>query len=388
MPNTVVIDQDMIAQAWSKDLRVLSVLSDPYTSLVGNIDWRVGNGGIMLPDKVGINVKTSAEMLTEKMSIILPLSGSGITGETSMVGNEDSMSFRTMKAYADLTGNAVILAKYGRNADLERFYDLLGKRTPLLAQWHREIEGKLIREAICERYSSNLSNQLESGYTQYVNSNLMFCGGTAPVAFSKTAATYSGSINTASSAAANLTLARMLTMVEVIADEWKLRPVSVGGSTGYVFVIPRTEWHNLINGSSGSLNELVKYDKVAAVLGPDYAGSYNMLHFVIDPRNPRVDVQAATTTFSYEGPGNSGGRDAAGATIYNVGIILGQAAYFRWETMKLMWQEGIDLNYNREPGWGAFREIGFGGCEYDVEGSATASDRTNDGSALILFPTV
>ena len=368
-------------------LRDEVLMNDPFEalSMVVNTDETK-----TLPESIVAKVTASTGNYSKTITTLKALSGSGVQGRTQQAGNEDVQSMRSLTVYANNYSNAINVETYGIDAKEMDAYSIREKVRPQLARWGKETNGKLKREAICERFSGNLT-VAPTSLTQGLNANIMYAGVAAPVAYSATPATYVTNVvnlKPATPVAANrLSQDNLDQLIQTIQLERNIESIDMGGKSRWVLMVPSRQKRYILQPGTSNFYETLKDGDVRGMnnrLLKHVIGEYGPLLMIEDPRSPMVTVSGGVS-FAYKGAGDTDGRSfTAGNTVFDVAMLLGKGALFEY-TMEEVHYEDESQDYDKNKGIGAFCTKGWRIGEYDLPSGSQTDTSVLAKSSMLLF---
>lgn len=389
---------------WERKLRQEALLHDPFTSLQGvhSTERRVSidNEIYLVLEDGGNNARTKTITLQKA------LSGRPTEGSTaSPLGGEEELDQKVMDLHYTDVSHAVALQNFGIDKLTKDYWGIFDQITPLLAQWARELEGKYIREALLERYSSNLV-QAPHFLTQEFSPNIAVAG-TAVSAwpdFSAAGATHVNAIGDALTAAglgaSACATPRFIQLVEEWATSEKtIEPVYIDGKETYLIVLPSPQARYLKDPAvSGNMGDIYQRQNGLSQTEMQFPGVITRIGRCLiceDPRYPTLSLGGSAGAYSltarYKLPGrgpNSDPRDKT-ASARQVGYLLGKGALTKWMPEPWHWQWEFE-DYDKFGGKGIFASCGYEMVQWDFGDSNTANPPTDntrqqDSSAVLLF---
>jgi hypothetical protein len=374
-------------KAWQAKLQEESQIADVMVDLAGTYNGKKKT----LPNNVIMDVSKDAKKGVSSVTvpILMDLSDSGTEGRDSLLGNEEDQAVKHVTLYAHNVRHGVPTEAYGLDAWEKEGYNLVGQVQGQLSKWHNAKEGFYMREAICEKYASNLTKAPVSK-TQEINSNVYFVSATtSKVTFDTTLADFVTAIDAAApttpTAANQLSIAALNDISSIASVDEAIVPIEEGNKDMYILLVPSnqakllrdstdsTQLANLFAGSDKRGNEN------KAINGE--LGIYHNLILVEDPRAPKVTVNT-TVVFSYRGPGSTDNRAANGTTVFDVCMLLGRGALGKLMLERLHFKEEVQ-DYESVVGVGAIATYGYQLIEFD-EDTETDTSRLNQSSILFL----
>lgn len=332
----------MLQRFWDNKLRMESVTRDPMQMFSGTYSDKVR----AMPNAIQVNVDLKGKR-SHVMTLLKRLSGSGVTGRSTLIGNERDQDTRELIVYANELRQAVNSEQYGIDANEKSPYKLLEAIQPQLSFWLEEIHGMYKRQAIVEKFSDNLTVAPISA-TQSLNENIlvknvvMTTGGQPNYLGSADNAAYIEDIGDALTAAGTTSAAnwdvtflnRIIYQATVV---WKLEALDNGR---FVVLVPSRQAALLKDPQSTESiaglykdSHLMELAKAANV--DQYLGSFGCLDLFDDPRAPIMDLTGADGSWAiavkYKGAGDDDERTTTSGTVFDVGMILGKGAFIKTE---------------------------------------------------------
>lgn len=341
-----------------------------------------------LPEACMVKVNAPTGTYSKTITTLKALSGSGVQGRTQQLGNEEEQSMRSLTVYANNFSNAVNVERFGIDAKEMDAYSIRDKSRPQLSRWGKETSGKFKREALCERYSSNLA-VAPTSLTQGINANVIFAGVAAPVAYSATPATYVSNISAAAPATPasgnRLSQSVLDDLIQTIQLERNIESINVGGKQMWVLLVPSRQKKYLMTPGTSNFYETYKDGDVR---GPNnkvikhVIGSYGPIMMIEDPRSPIVTVNAGVS-FAYKGAGDTDGRNfAADNDRFDVAILLGKGALYEYTMEDYHFEDELQ-DYGKNQGIGMFCTKGWRIGEFDSPSATDTSILAK--SSMLLF---
>jgi len=374
-------------ESWDNMLRMESMTRDIYEDFEGTFS----DNKQALPSGIIANVKLAPSKNKHTVGLLKNVSGAGVTGTGTQLGQEKDQEVKEMTIYANDVSQALNTERYGLNAHDKEAYRILEAVQPQLSRWHKEIRGKYIREALLERYSINLTVAPTSQVKRW-NENIFIKGVTfaAQPAYDSTNADYETNITAAATAGTggqwDVTFLNALN--HWITAIKKLEPMENGR---YAVSVPARQAMFLKDpGATNSIAGLFK-DSHVVEAGTNaykwYLGSYGEMDLYEDPRSPVANVNGAALSSFYKGAGDDDDRyTAGGGTDYDVGFVHGKGSVFIPTFDMLHFEEELQ-NYAKVVGVGAFAGYGVNRTVFDDVGSETDTSEINQNSAAIFART-
>jgi len=335
-----------------------------------------------LPGSI-IAVSKQSGQTSKVLGLIKALSGAGISGRNSLAGNEEKLEILDFTAYANEFKWGVNAEAFGIDAVANKPYALLKLAVPLLGELMEKYKGTHRREALNQRYSSNLV-EAPSSRVQHINANLHVAGVaiSSQPAYSDTLATYATAINTAipdTPAAGNqMTFAAIKTLEKWVLISKRIKPLANGK---YIVTVPTNQKYILMDEDSG-LGKVFKNSTESMKSLKNWIGEWSRFVFVEDFRNSvltATDGASSTLVWSYTTVDDS--RPTVGADKWDVGYVLGMDALIELELEALHLEKDNTVEYGREQRTGAFANYG----DQLLEWADGTDVRRNYGSAVVLY---
>lgn len=318
----------LVQQAWAKDTWEAGIHDSFFAKFMGK------NAASIIHVKEELK-KTSGDKIT--IPLLLPLSGSGVSGDNILEGNEEKLEYRDFNVNIDLIRNAVRLE--GRMEEQKTQIDLRGDAKTALTAW--------LSRYIDTRIFAALTGVQPSGVSYTV---------TAP---SADRVVYAGSATQESeiTAAGKMSTALIGKAKRIaLANEDKaIRPVRVNGRDLYVMVVDQYQARDLKQDSVWLAAQ--EHANVRGDSNPIFSGMLGMYDGVIIHESLRVP------------------RTATGADSGKVShaLLLGaQAAVFA-EGAAPTWKEK-NFDYDNKYGVALGRMFGIEKAAFKFGSSLTPTD--------------
>jgi hypothetical protein len=374
----------LLQNSWDNLLRSESLTRDVYQDFQGTFS----DDKKMLPDGIIANVKLAPGMHNHIVGLLKNLTGEGVTGRVEQIGLEVDQQVKELNVFSNDVSQAVNTETYGIDAHDKEAYRILQRVQPQLSLWHKEIKGKYIREALLERYSSNLT-VAPTSLTKRWNENILIKGValSAQPAYDSTNATYESNISTAIGATASGDQwdAHFLSVLEFwITSVKMIEPMDNGR---YIVTVPSRQSIKIKDASvSGSMAGLFKDSHIVEAATNAYRwylGSFATMDLYEDPRYPTVWDNAGNITAYYKGAGSTDDRGSGTGTQMDVGFVHGKGSVFVAQHEQMHFEEEIQ-NYRKVVGVGAFAGYGVTRTVFDDVGSESDTSALNQNSAAIF----
>lgn len=310
------------------------------------------------------------------MTLLKRISGSGVTGRSVLLGNEQDQDTREQLCYGNDVAQAIATEQYGIDANEKSPYGLLPMVQPQLTDWMKEIRGQYMRQALLQKYSVNLTVAPHS-LTQVWNENILVKNVAMTTAASNdqpdyqnaaSAAAYlediGDALNAAGTTAASNWDVRFLNRIIYWATVVKkIEPLDNGK---YVVLVPSRQAAILKDPqATTSISGLFINSNVLefANVGKDqYLGDFGPLMLFEDPRAPIVKLTGADTSWAvtayYKGAGDDDDRAGVTGSVYDVGFLLGKGALIEGEYEAPHFEDELQ-NYGKIKGIGIAAGFGF-----------------------------
>ena len=378
------VNADTRRLAWDVKLRDEVLMDDPFEalSMVVSTDEKK-----TIPEAAVVKVTADSGAFSKTITTLKALSGNGVEGRTQQLGAEEEQSTRSLTVYANNFSNAVNVERYGIDAKEMDAYGIREKSKPQLARWGKETMGRYKREAVCERFSSNLV-VAPTSLTQGINANLFYAGVAAPVTYDSLPGTYVTNIVAAGN---RLSQSVLDDLIETIQLQRNIEGIEMGGSTKWILMVPTRQKKFILSPGTSNFYETFKDGDLR---GPNnkvikhVIGSYGPLLMIEDPRSPIATVGGGAVSFAYKGAGDTENRNlAAGNTRFDVAMILGKGALYEYSMEDVHFEDEIQ-GYKKNQGIGMFCTKGWRVGEFDLpSGSTTDTSILAKSSALLLCGT-
>lgn len=385
---------NLLQRFWNAKLQQESVVVDPFMMFEG----RYNDKTKQMPDGIKIHVDLKGKR-SGVLTLLKRLSGAGVTGRSTLIGNEVDQDTRELIVYANELRHAVNSEQYGIDANEKSPYRLLEAIQPQLSFWLQEMKGKYMREAIVEKFSVNLTVAPIS-QTKTLNENIlvknvaMTQAGQPDYTVASNAA-YIEDIGDALTAAGTTSAAlwdvTFLSRIQYWATVTKkIVPLDNGR---YVVMVPSRQAAFLKDPQNteslfavfqnSHITELTKqwgYDQ--------YLGSFGKLDLFEDPRSPVMDLTGSDGTWAiavkYKRAGDDDDRTSTSGVVFDVGMILGKGGLIETEYEAAHFEDEVQ-DYNMIKGIGIAVGLGYQRTVfYNDASSETRASTINQSSGLLL----
>lgn len=375
----------LLKQAFEAKLKEDSRTRDIYQDFQGTF----ADNKKMLPNGIVTVKRLSGGTYNANMGLIRDLAGSGVTGRDIQLGQEVDQVLKEMQVYSNDVSQAINTEQYGIDAHTKSAYSVLSWVEPQLALWHKEIEGKYIREALLERYSGNLT-VAPTSQTKRWNENVLVknVAFSAQPTYDSTNATYESNISTAlgtGGASADWDVLYLNAIIEWVTGVKSIEAMDNGR---YVVTVPSRQAIRLMDPSaSDSITGIYKDSNLQEASNnswKQYLGTYgDVLDLYSDPRAPVVGDVAGDLTAYYKGAGTDDDRASAAGTLYDVSFVHGKGSVVKAVHEDVHF-EAEDQNYEKIKGIGAFQGYGYNRLVFDDVGSETDTSQVNNNSVALF----
>lgn len=401
--NALPIEQHV--RIWERKLRQEAVLRDPINALSGvhTTDRKVEvTNEIFIQMEGGKNDQRYHRMVLQKTLSNAPTEGSN----ANPVGQEEDLKQKIFDLFYTDWSHQVSLQEYGIEAINKDYWQIFSEINPKLSLYAREYDGKYMREALLERYSSNLT-QAPHNLNQEFSPNIAIAGlhsSNWPV-FNNTPATWTnriatGLVNAGVGAQASCTIRFIQLAEEWASAERVIEPVTVGGKETYVCLIPSPQARYLkdpvVAGNLGAAwRDYTGLSQEELLMFPGAIGRIGRCLIVEDPRYPTLTIGGTAGNYTLTPQYKLAGRDAVSdprdktLQARQVGYLLGKAAIAKWQPEPFHWQYEYE-QYKKFGGKGIFTSVGYQMVQWDygplnTDNPPTSATRQQDSSVVLLF---
>jgi hypothetical protein len=344
---------------FDKKLQMKALKYDIYTKMTGSyntVKKIMPNAIIMQVDDAALSDSTEA-VITLK----LKLSGNGVYGTNYAIGTEERPVTRAVKIYRNNLRKTVTTPGYGVRRLDAKGYKLYEQHVDDLAVWNEEHEGLERRQAVLERYGETLVyGDTAASVTRNWNRNIFVCGldiRDAVPTYSPTVATYTANIvaKLQSSGGGSIKIptvtqtlnqANLSNISNYCLDQniSRLRIPGLQGGEGFIMTISERQATYLGDPSWSSRNLGSLYKDCAALPEkvmnwPGVLGAYKDLLFVVDVRQPTIDITGTSAPFGlsagYLWPGDDDQRGRSQDTVCDTVFVHGKGSCINWYPEKL-----------------------------------------------------
>lgn len=384
----------MLKQLYDTDLRQQTRTADVLSELEGN--YRESNGkGNMLSKEVVMRVDLAGGAFKKTIGLIQDLSGAGVEGRTEQIGAEENQAVKYAQVFSNDFSHAVRCEKYGIDAHTKAAWGLIAQIQPQLANWRKARIGRYMREAILERYSSNLTTAPTS-LTQEWNENIFVKNVSvdSQPAYSATLATYTEALGDALESAGTTSAAYIdVDFLENAEEYFKYtKPLETLPDGMLIMTIPSRSATLLKRSSSSeSLPGLFKESTGAVIekygknIAKNYLGTFGCWILVEDPRAAVLDKTGSDGSWAltaYYADAGVDYRTGTSGNVYDVCNVLGRNGLVH-TVHEEVHMEDEETNYKKIASVGAFAGEAYQTLVYDVA-SETDSSRRNQNSGVCL----
>lgn len=388
MSHRIASTEALLQKSWEAKMWNESQERDIFSGLTGTYSDQKQT----LADAVTMRVNLPDGKNEHTIPLLLDLTGSGREAAgLNLTGFTESIDTRKFTVYANDLRHGVDTETYGLYAHRNAGYGILEKTQPLLSRWMKARIGKYKREALLERFSTNLTNAPVS-QTQNFNQNILVknvADGTQPT-YDSTTAQYNANIRTALSSAGTGSGAQadmdFFSYLEYyVTTQWKIEPFDDGT---YVVTVPAAQATFLkqLQSSEAFANSYAAANSqkyVDAAYG-QYLMRHGKFHLIVDDRAPVLDhdTSNATLTAYYRDVGSTDNRTSSTNNTYDVGFVLGKSALTEAIAMKPRFDDDIS-DFNRLRSIGISSVVGYHVTEFDDD-TETDTSRIAQNSGVWL----
>jgi hypothetical protein len=369
------VTANLIQKKWDNTLRRAVEASDIFSNFRGDV---IGEGS--LPGTIIAVKKQNGGATTLSMGLTKALSSAPIVGRSALAGSEQKLEILDFTACANEVKQGTNVDTFGIDAVGNKPYKVVEEAVKQLGMYMEKVKGLHRREALIQRYSSNLV-VAPTSKVQHYNSNF-YVGGVAfseQPEYSDTLATYVANIVSAipdTEVAANqMNFDGVRNLEKWAKTQKKIKPLANGK---YVVTVPTNQMYTLMSEKDG-LGGVFNQSGEPSMALRNWVGEWSSLMFVEDIRSPAILATSATLAVTYTSVDDS--RPVAGAGIWDVSFLLGADAVLELELEPINMREDKSIEYGREGRTGAFTTYG----DQIIEYSDGTDVMNNYGSAVALF---
>lgn len=391
--------------AYDKKLQMRATLKDIFVNLPGLFsrnDQAIPNGIYIKVDELS---NSSANKINVTMK--LPLTGSVVTGNSRLLGNEVAPTTKAGTLYRNNYKYAVRTEKWNTRKLDQQYIGVYDQHVRDLGTHAAQFHGKQIRQALLKRYPNDMiAGDLMGEISQLWNPHVFVQGlaDSEQPSYDSTNQDYINNIadamyavtNSWTQSQAGAANFRMLNKIALRALDKKLMPLEIEGNDAFILTISPLSasiyTDPVLTGSHGavwtSFNRLS--DKVQnwyGVIGKFKTSIGCDIYVTVDPKCPTVlpggSAAPWTLTPGFMDEGDVDNRNLSNTKTRDVGILLGKGALAEWEPEKLHMVKHED-DYGRILGTGY---AGVRGVQMLTFDAATATDTSLEyyGSMLCIM---
>jgi len=391
--------------AYDKKIQTRATLKDVYVNHTGLFS----RNDQSIPDGIYTTVDQMSNSSANKINITmkLPLTGSVVTGNDRLLGNEVSPSTKSGTLYRNNYKYAVRTETYNTRKLDQDYIGLYDMHVKDLGVHAAQFEGKQIRQAILKRYPNDMiAGDLLGDISQAWNPHVYVQGATdinQPDYDSTNQdninnivtaiESVSGSFIQNQAGAANF---RMINRIALRALDKKIMPLTLEGNDAYVLTVSplsATMYTDpTLSASAGGVwtdaNRLSeKVQNWYGILGKFKTTIGVDIYITVDPKCPTVmpggSAAPFTLTPGFMDEGDVDNRNYSSGNTRDCGILHGKGTLVKWEPEKLHMVSHMD-DYDRIKGTGY---AGTRGIQMLVFDSPTATDTSFEyyGSMLCIM---
>lgn len=398
---------------YDKKLRIRAQLKDIYVNLPGLYQRQgqaIPNGIYMKIDEMG---QVSNEKITVSMK--LPLSGSVVTGNRRLLGNEVAPTVKNGSIYRNNYKFAVRTETYNTRELDQRAMGLFDMHVKDLGTHASQFEGLQIRQALIKKFPTDMiDGDLAGVISQSWNPNVHVAGATdlnqpsydtnnQNFINNIVASMYSvgGQLDNVQAGSATF---RLMNKIALRALDKKLMPLEIGGNEAFVLAVSplaASMFGDPTMGGSGATTSMgqvwVDHNRLSekvqnwyGILGKFISSIGVDIYVVVDPKCPVVEPGGSSAPYTLtdryviEGDIDNRQNTTSGETKNkDVCVLLGKGALAKWEPEKLHMVKHED-DYGRILGTGYAGVRGIQRLEFD-QASASNTSIEYYGSMLVFI---
>jgi len=348
-----------------------SSLESVYTALKGQYNTEKKT----IPNAIYMTIsdKTLSDSWRARITMKYPLRGDGVFGDDFAVGQEEQAETKACEIYRNDCRKVVSVPGYGATKLDADYLGLFEKHVDDLANWNKEQEDYEIHQALLETYGETLRHgETASVCNPNWNPNVFVAGqaayGNLPQNYSPVANTYTANIIAALTATAPTILDQLaLSNISNYALKKRLDRLDIPGlpgGKGYVLTISELQAMYIGDPAWASRNLgnlfIAKTSLSEKVMNwPGVLGAYKDLLLVVDVRASTLIRSGATLTPGYVRPGDRDERSRGVANVFDIAVVHGKGALWKWEPEPLHSIEQLD-DYGKIKGVGTACVRGIG----------------------------
>jgi hypothetical protein len=377
-------------------------LESIYTALKGHYNTEKKT----IPNAIYMTIsdKTLSESWKARITMTYPLEGAGVFGDDVAIGNEEQARTKVCEIYRNNCRKVVSVPGYGIDKLDAAYLGLFERHVDNLAVWNKDQEDLEIHQALLQTYGETLRHgETQARCEPNWNPNVLIAGvnayatGAAMPAYSPNSATYSAAIGAAIGtlgvAGPSILTADVLSNISNYALRKRIDRLDIPGipgGKGYVLTVSELQAMYIGDPAWSSKNLGSLYQAKAALPDkvmnwPGVLGAYKDLLIVVDVRASTVTASGGSLTAAgYVHPGDRDDRARGSAGVYDVAVVHGKGAVWKWEPEPLHSIEQRD-DYGKIEGVGTacVRGIGLPIYKDDID-SATTTAIEQYSSAVVI----
>ncbi len=390
---------------YAKKLRFRATLKDIFVNMPGLFSRSERSIPNTMYAKIDETANQGANNI--RVTMKLPLTGSVVTGNSRLLGNEVAPSTKTGSLYRNNYKYAVRTETYNTRKLDQQNYNLYDQHVKDLGKHAMQFEGKQIRQALMKRYPDDMiAGDLLGVISKAWNPHVFVqgLGDSEQPSYDSTNQDYINNIADAmyavnnawtqsQSGAANF---RMLNKIALRALDKKIMPLDIEGNDAYILTMSPLQasiyTDPILTGSHGAV--WTSFDRLSDTVQNWYGviGKFKTsigvdIYVVVDPKCATVlpggSAAPWTLTPGYMDEGDVDNRNLSNTKTRDVGVLLGKGALVNWEPEKLHMVKHED-DYGRILGTGY---AGTRGIQLMVFDGASATDTSLEyyGSMLCIM---
>jgi hypothetical protein len=343
---------------YDKKLQMRATLKDVFVNLPGLFS----RDGQSIPNGMYMKLDQTSNSSANKINITmkLPLTGSVITGNSRLLGNEVSPETKSGTIYRNNYKYAVRTETYNTRKLDQQYLGVFDQHVKDLGTHSMQHKGKQIRQALLKRYPNDMiaGDLLSEGISQLWNPHVFVQGASDANQpdYDSTNQDYinnivtaiesvSGSFAPSQAGSANF---RMLNKIALRALDKKLMPLDIEGNDAFVLTVSPlsaamytdptlSDSHGAVWTSFNRLSD--KVQNWYGIIGKFKTSIGCDIYVTVDPKCPTVmpggSAAPFTLTPGFMDEGDVDNRNLGQTKTRDCGILLGKGALVEWEPEKL-----------------------------------------------------
>jgi hypothetical protein len=410
LSDTLTTAVDLKITAYDKLLQERALPEDIFFTFGGNYSDKMKS----IPNGIYMKIPGAmAQAYKATFPLLMPLSGAAEYGiGTDPITNAEQQVLKEFIAYYNDYDKSVKNFLYGIEAIQVSAYDILGKVTPAISLFLKEMFGYWIRYCLINGYSPNLFASPTPGSLSVVPHPNTLCAGLATTAM-QPAENYTNNnalmasiiacamqnIPATTGGALTPKTVRSALSYFTTGTKHPLKPLDIGGQSMFILTVPTSQKNYILDPSvSGSLGST--WQAISRYMGqdeaslPQYLGTVDNVILIHDPRAP-IAVPFGTGSGSstssgtnavyvdeYLLPGLNDQRTALGTTdVMEACFFLGKGAVADLEPEPPHYEMELQMTKKYQVK-NAAGSRGFNRMDYDLS-TATSTSKINQSSGII-----